>query len=99
MLELYNTYKKYPNICTDSRNIKRNSIFFALKGENFNGNKFAKEAIANGCKLAVIDDKKYHNKNTLLVENVLKCLQDLASFHRRKLNIPIIGRISGKGKV
>ena len=98
MLELYNTYKKYPNICTDSRNIKKNSIFFALKGENFNGNKFAKEAIANGCKLAVIDDKEYHNKNTLLVENVLKCLQDLASFHRRKLNIPIIGVTGTNGK-
>ena len=98
MLELYNTYKKYPNICTDSRNIKKNSIFFALKGENFNGNKFAKEAIANGCKLAVIDDKEYHNKNTLLVNDVLECLQELASFHRKNLNIPIIGVTGTNGK-
>ena len=57
--KLYNLFKEYPSISTDSRNIKKDSIFFALKGENFNGNKFAKEALKSGCKYAVIDEKEY----------------------------------------
>ena len=61
--ELYKIYEAFPIICTDSRNIKQNSIFFALKGENFNGNKFAHQSINNGCKHAIIDDEKYHDNN------------------------------------
>ena len=74
--KLYNIFKEYPSISTDSRNIKKDSIFFALKGENFNGNKFAEESLKSGCKYAVIDEKKYKiNENYILVNNALKtCL-------------------------
>ena len=57
--ELYNLFKNSSAICTDSRNIISDSIFFALKGENFNGNKFAEKAIHEGCAFAVIDEKQY----------------------------------------
>ena len=97
--KLYNIFKEYPSISTDSRNIKTDSIFFALKGENFNGNKFAKEALKNGCKYAVIDEKEYEiNENYILVNNALKTLQQLASFHRDNINIPIIAITGTNGK-
>ena len=97
--KLYNIFKEYPSISTDSRNIKTDSIFFALKGENFNGNKFAKEALKSGCKYAVIDEKEYEiNENYILVNNALKTLQQLASFHRDNINIPIIAITGTNGK-
>ena len=97
--KLYNIFKEYPSIATDSRNIKTDSIFFALKGENFNGNKFAKEALKNGCKYAVIDEKEYEiNENYILVNNALKTLQQLASLHRDNINIPIIAITGTNGK-
>ena len=97
--DLYNIYLKNPHICTDSRNIKSGGIFFALSGEHFNGNKFALEAINKGCSFAIIDDKRYNSKpNTILVENVLKTLQDLAKIHREKLTIPVIGITGTNGK-
>ena len=97
--KLYNIFKEYPSISTDSRNIKKDSIFFALKGENFNGNKFAKEALKSGCKYAVIDEKEYEiNENYILVNNALKTLQQLASFHRDNINIPIIAITGTNGK-
>ena len=97
--ELYNIFKEYPSISTDSRNIKKDSIFFALKGENFNGNKFAEEALKSGCKYAVIDEKEYEiNENYILVNNALKTLQQLASFHRDNINIPIIAITGTNGK-
>ncbi len=96
---LYLIYKQNPKICTDSRNIIQGSIFFALKGENFNGNIFANKAIKEGCIKAIIDDKKYHNPpSTILVENSLKTLQDLARHHRNNLNIPVIGVTGTNGK-
>ena len=71
--ELYNIFKEYPSISTDSRDIKKDSLFFALKGENFNWNKFAHEAINKGCKYAVIDEKEYNiDGNFILVDNVLE---------------------------
>ena len=97
--KLYNIFKEYPSISTDSRNIKKDSIFFALKGENFNGNKFAEEALKSGCKYAVIDEKKYEiNESYILVNNALKTLQQLASLHRYNINIPIIAITGTNGK-
>lgn len=97
--KLYNIFKEYPSISTDSRNIKKDSIFFALKGENFNGNKFAEEALKSGCKYAVIDEKEYEiNENYILVKNALKTLQQLASLHRENINIPIIAITGTNGK-
>jgi len=99
--ELYKIYKRNPNICTDSRKIIENGIFFALKGENFDGNKFAKSAISHGCSYAIVDDKQFiNNKNNriILVENVLETLQLLAMHHRKNINIPVIGITGSNGK-
>lgn len=97
--DLYTIFQKYPSICTDTRKIEKRSLFFALKGENFNGNKFAAQAIDNGCIFAIIDEKKYANSsNTILVDDVLATLQELATLHRKQLNIPIIGITGTNGK-
>ena len=97
--DLYSIYKKNPKICTDSRKIIKGSIFFALKGNNFNGNMFAEKAIKKGCVKAIIDEKKYHNPtSTILVDDVLEALQDLARYHRNRLSIPIIGITGTNGK-
>ena len=69
--EIYSVYKEYPTVCTDSRKIIKNSIFFALQGANFNGNEFAEKALKEGCAYAVIDDPKYDKGNKyLLVDDV-----------------------------
>ncbi|SDY02241.1 UDP-N-acetylmuramoyl-tripeptide--D-alanyl-D-alanine ligase [Lutibacter oricola] len=83
---------------TDTRNIRKGSLFFALKGDNFNGNKFADDAIKKGASYAIIDEKKYESLNTILVNNVLETLQELANFHRKQLNIPIISLTGSNGK-
>jgi UDP-N-acetylmuramoyl-tripeptide--D-alanyl-D-alanine ligase len=86
-------------ISTDTRKISENSIFFALKGPNFNGNKFAKDALVNGANFVIIDETEYLiDERTILVDNVLKCLQELANYHRRKLRIPVIGITGTNGK-
>jgi UDP-N-acetylmuramoyl-tripeptide--D-alanyl-D-alanine ligase len=87
-------------ISTDTRNIKPGSIFFALKGTNFNGNEFATEAIAKGAICAVVDrkDAALNNKEYILVKNTLEALQSLAKFHRKFLGIPIIGITGSNGK-
>ncbi len=97
--ELYQIYKKFPKIVTDSRLIELNSIFFALKGENFNGNDFAHEALKKGASYAVIDDAQlFENKQFILVENVLETLQKLANFHRKQFKIPVIAITGTNGK-
>ena len=96
--ELYKIYEEFPLICTDSRNIQKDSIFFALKGEKFNGNKFANKVIKDGCRYAIIDDREYNETNCILVNDVKSTLQDLAKFHRSQLNIPVIGITGTNGK-
>ena len=97
--DLYKIFNNHPNVTTDTRNIKENSIFFALKGDNFNGNKFARKAIKNGCHYAIIDQAEFQlNEKYILVNDVLKCLQNLAAYHRDQLNIPIIGITGTNGK-
>jgi len=99
ILKLYSIFNENPLICTDSRKTISNSIFFALQGEYFNGNKYALSAIKNGCSYAIIDEEDYHkNSNTILVKNVLETLQELATYHRKQLNIPIIGITGTNGK-
>ena len=96
---LYKIYLNHPNICIDSRKAKSNSIFFSIKGKNFNGNKFAKEALKKGCEYAIVDEEiDDRNERVILVEDCLQTLQKLASFHRKKLNIPIIGITGSNGK-
>lgn len=97
--QLYNFFLKYPLISTDSRDVKPESIFFSLKGENFNGNKFAAEALSKGAAMAVVNEKKYcKDERYILVDNSLKSLQELAKYHRENLNIPVIGITGTNGK-
>jgi UDP-N-acetylmuramoyl-tripeptide--D-alanyl-D-alanine ligase len=98
--ELYTIYKQHPLVSTDSRNCPKNSIFFALKGENFNGNRFAGKALDEGCAYAVVDEWEGipADKRIILVEDVLNTLQKLANYHRRKLKIPIIAITGTNGK-
>ncbi|WP_299442782.1 UDP-N-acetylmuramoyl-tripeptide--D-alanyl-D-alanine ligase [uncultured Aquimarina sp.] len=86
-------------VCTDTRKIKSNTLFFALKGDNFDGNTYAEQAIKNGASYAIIDDKKLPvSEKFILVEDTLKTLQNLASYHRKHLNIPIIALTGSNGK-
>jgi UDP-N-acetylmuramoyl-tripeptide--D-alanyl-D-alanine ligase len=96
---LYNLYQQHSLVDTDTRNIRKNTIFFALKGDNFNGNTFAEQALKLGASYAIVDEKEFQtNDRILLVADVLKALQELAYFHRKQLNIPIIGLTGSNGK-
>jgi UDP-N-acetylmuramoyl-tripeptide--D-alanyl-D-alanine ligase len=97
--ELYEHFLLHRVITTDSRNCPQNSIFFALKGDNFNGNDYAINALNQGCSLAVVDDPYLPETEGLFkVENVLAALQQLAAYHRSLLTIPIIGITGSNGK-
>lgn len=97
--ELYSLFLKFPEVCTDSREVKAGSLFFALKGPNFNGNKFAQSALDQGAAFAVVDEKDFATGDKMfLVGNVLESLQSLSKFHRSKLQIPIIGITGSNGK-
>lgn len=97
--ELYSIYKQHPEISTDTRNSPTNSIFFALKGANFNGNEYAEKAIDSGCSYAVVDEAKYATRpNIILVENSLETLQKLANYHRKQIKTPIIAITGTNGK-
>ncbi|MGE0090513.1 MAG: UDP-N-acetylmuramoyl-tripeptide--D-alanyl-D-alanine ligase [Bacteroidales bacterium] len=97
--DLYTIYKKYPVISIDSRNIRKDCLFFALKGDRFDGNQFAKKAIEDGAAYAIIDDKTHAtDTRCILVDDTLKTLQKLANYHRKKLNIPILAITGTNGK-
>ena len=97
--ELYQIFSKYPVVSTDSRHIEPNALFFALKGDNFNGNRYASIALETGASYAVIDDADYDlGKGYILVDDVLTTLQQLASFHRLKLALPVIAITGTNGK-
>ncbi len=96
---LYNVFLNASGIATDSRETVKNTIFFALSGENFNGNRFAETALTKGAILAVIDDPAYQkDERYFLVDNTLEILQQLALFHRKQFNIPVIGITGTNGK-
>ncbi len=97
--KLYGLFKKHPLICTDTRTIVPGCLFFCLKGPSFNGNKFAAKALENGAAYAIIDEAGYvSGDRTILVEDTLVCLQELAKLHRSKFNIPVIGITGSNGK-
>jgi len=98
-LQLYELFKAHPDISTDTRLIKEDSIFFALKGERFNGNHFTAEALNKRAAYSIIDEEEFlSGDQTILVPDVLKALQDLASVHRAYLDIPVIGITGSNGK-
>ncbi|HSQ45456.1 MAG TPA: UDP-N-acetylmuramoyl-tripeptide--D-alanyl-D-alanine ligase [Lutibacter sp.] len=97
--QLYQLYSETYLVDTDTRKIRKGTIFFALKGDNFNGNEFAEEALKSGANYVIIDEEKYKtDSKTILVENVLETLQKLANFHRKQLSIPIISLTGSNGK-
>ena len=96
---LYKIFQSHPIVTTDSRDCPKGSIFFALKGDSFDGNAYAEKAIEAGCSYAVVDEKEYcKNEHFILVDDVLTTLQQLANYHRRALGTPIIGVTGTNGK-
>ncbi|MEK6616474.1 MAG: UDP-N-acetylmuramoyl-tripeptide--D-alanyl-D-alanine ligase [Bacteroidota bacterium] len=97
--KLYSLFLEFPNVITDSRKASSKSIFFALKGDNFNGNQFAESALKQGCRYAVIDEEEYYKgENYILVKNVLAALQEIAKEHRQHFKIPFIAITGSNGK-
>ena len=97
--EIYGCFLLYPSISTDSRKIEKDCLFFALKGENFNGNEYAEKALEQGAAYSIVDEEAFAvNEKCLLVENVLECLQQIAVIHRLNLKIPVIGITGSNGK-
>ena len=97
MEAIYKNIKGH-RVTTDSRDIQKGDVFIALKGENFDGNKYAKDAINQGAHLAIIDNKEFLADGCMLVDDSLKFLQDIAAYHRKQLNIPILGITGTNGK-
>ena len=96
---LYDKFLEYPEVSTDSRDIVSGAFFFALKGNHFNGNEYASAALKNGASFAVIDDDRFMtDSRCILVDDVLKTLQDLANYHRNRFRIPIIAITGTNGK-
>ena len=97
---IYDCFLNSEGISIDSRKVNKNSIFFSLKGEKFDGNKYAIDALKNGARVAIVDDKHLHqtSENIIVVENCLETLQKLAKYHRSKLDIPFIGITGSNGK-
>jgi UDP-N-acetylmuramoyl-tripeptide--D-alanyl-D-alanine ligase len=111
--QLYRLFLQYPSIQTDTRKLKKADLFFALKGENFNGNRFAAKALEQGAAYAIIDEPQdaagtqdpagtlpgaAPNTRMILVQDVLQTLQDLAKFHRQQFHIPFIAITGSNGK-
>jgi UDP-N-acetylmuramoyl-tripeptide--D-alanyl-D-alanine ligase len=97
--DLYKLFQDHPLVSVDSRKPVKNGIFFALKGENFNGNRFVKDAIHSGCAYAVTDElPDCLDKRIILVDDALQTLQELANYHRKKLGIPIVAITGSNGK-
>lgn len=97
--QIYRLYKFHSRVETDSRKIENGCLFFALKGNNFNGNQFAGEALEKGAAYAIVDEAEYcRSEKTILVKNVLETLQDLAHFHRNQLGLPILAITGSNGK-
>src|SRR5690554_1228644 len=97
--ELYSHFLQSTGVSTDTRKIKEGQIYFALKGERFDGNQYAENALESGASLAVIDNEQYHLPNkTVLVKDGLETLQLLAHYHRKQFTIPVIGITGSNGK-
>lgn len=104
--DIYKIYLQHPNIETDTRKLKKNDLFFALKGPNFNGNEFAKQALEKGAAYAFVDEEiSFDDDRIILTNDVLQTLQDLSRFHRTELKhlqpgkeIPFIAITGSNGK-
>ena len=99
--KLHQLFSSSTGISTDTRSLEKGALFFALKGENFNGNLFAEKALSQEAIAIVVDDINLKSlaPNVIIVEDVLETLQELARFHRKKLNTPIIALTVSKEKL
>ncbi len=95
---IYNRFLQCSSVCTDTRKIEPDCLFFALKGDNFNGNTFVQQALNKGAKYCVIDEKEYDSERCILVEDALQTLQELATYHRKQMLIPVIALTGSNGK-
>ena len=99
MEKLFELFYQTSGVFTDTRKVLKDGLFIALKGSNFNGNAFSSEAISQGAKFAIVDEKEFANNRTIFfVDDALTFLQKLANFHRKKFAIPIIGITGSNGK-
>ena len=99
MEQLHQLFLQYPKVCTDTRTIENNCIFFALKGPNFNGNAFAQDALNKGAAYAIIDEEEFASGSTsILVDNVLETLQKLGTYHRNQNKAKVISLTGSNGK-
>lgn len=97
--QLYSLYLQYPKVATDTRADIEDSLFFALKGDSFDGNDFVGQALAKGAAFCIIDNKNaYQDERTIVVNNVLETLQQLANHHRRQFSIPVLAITGTNGK-
>lgn len=98
--DIYQCFLQCDSVSTDTRKIEPNSLFIALKGEKFDANTFAEEALKKGALFTIIDDKKYftNEDKMILVKNSLQTLQELANYHRNQLGLPIIALTGSNGK-
>lgn len=96
--DLHTQFLTCTEVCTDTRKLQKGALYFALKGEHFDGNTYALSALAHGAKYAVVDDPSIVGENIMYCENSLKCLQNLATYHRNFLGIPIISITGSNGK-
>lgn len=97
--QLYSLFRKHSRIVTDSRKMEQGCLFFALKGDHFNGNDFAAQALAGGAAFAVLDEKQpFEDQRLIYVDDVLQTLQQLACHHRQTLAIPVLAITGSNGK-
>lgn len=99
--DLYSRFRQFPAVSTDTRSIIKDSLFFALRGDQFNGNRYAADALDKGAKYVIMDDEEFHinhDNRFILVPDTLEALQQLSAFHRQQLNIPVIGLTGSNGK-
>lgn len=97
---LYPFFTQSTGICTDTRSIKKGCLFFCLKGDNFDGNKFAQDALDKGALKVIVDSEEFHKSTgeTILCDDSLTALQELAVYHRQKIKTPIVALTGSNGK-
>ncbi len=98
LTELYRIFRESAGVSTDSRSVKKGELFFALRGQNYNGNIYVSEAVEKGASFAVTDDPAFNKGRTVLVENTLESLKSLAAHHRKVIGVPVLGITGSNGK-
>ncbi|MDO4950420.1 MAG: Mur ligase family protein, partial [Bacteroidales bacterium] len=98
IFKLYQCFQQCTSVTTDTRCCQEGAMFIALRGDTFNGNQFARQALLKGCRYAVVDEPQYAGNGVIVVDDCLQALQQLARHHRRRLGLPVIGITGTNGK-